>query len=92
MLKVQWKLLNPVIQRPSPLLAELLIGVRLAGEKPDELAEKFGGFALSFSEFQQSLHLFDVILTSTGSDKTLINLKQVKDCMKQRPSKPLFSY
>ena len=24
--------LNPVIQRPSPLLAELLIGVRLAGE------------------------------------------------------------
>lgn len=62
----------------------------LSRRKPDELAEKFGGFALSFSEFQQSLHLFDVILTSTGSDKTLINLKQVKDCMKQRPSKPLF--
>lgn len=62
----------------------------LSVKKPDELAEKFGGFALSFSEFQKSLNLFDVILTSTTSGKALIDLSQVKACMKQRPSKPLF--
>ena len=62
----------------------------LSLKKPDELAGKFGGFSLSFSEFQKSLHQFDVILTSTSSGKTLIDLSQVKACMKQRPAKPLF--
>lgn len=62
----------------------------LSRRKPDELAEKFGGFALSFERFQESLHLFDVILTSTASGKSMVSLDQVKQAMKKRPSKPLF--
>ena len=62
----------------------------LSRRKPDELAEKFGGFALAYPEFQDSLHLFDVILTSTSSGKALIDYQQVQKCMKLRPSRPLF--
>lgn len=62
----------------------------LSRRKPDELAEKFGGFALSFSKFRESLHHFDVILTSTSSGKSLINKKEIKEAMKRRPAKPLF--
>lgn len=62
----------------------------LSRRKPDELAEKFEAFALSFSQFKQSLHLFDVILTSTASGNALINAEDVRSCMKKRPTKPLF--
>ena len=44
----------------------------LSRRKPDELAEKYGGFALSFSKFKESLHHFDVILTSTASGRAMI--------------------
>jgi glutamyl-tRNA reductase len=62
----------------------------LSRRKPDELAEKYGGFALSFSKFQESLHHFDVILTSTTSGKAIITPTEIKQAMKRRPSKPLF--
>lgn len=62
----------------------------LSRKKPDELAEKFGGFAMAFERFHESLHLFDVILTSTSSGKTMITADQVKQSMKKRPAKPLF--
>jgi len=62
----------------------------LSRRKPDELAEKFGGFALAYPEFKESLHLFDVVLTSTSSGKTIIDYEQVHKCMKARPSRPLF--
>jgi len=62
----------------------------LSRRKPDELAEKYGGFALSFSKFQESLHHFDVILTSTASGKAMITPTEVQLAMKRRPSKPLF--
>ena len=62
----------------------------LSRRKPDELAEQYGGFALSFMKFQESLQLFDVILTSTASRKSLISREEIKLAMKKRPAKPLF--
>ena len=62
----------------------------LSRRKPDELAEKFGGFAMSFDEFKNSLHFFDVILTSTSSGRALIELEDIRQCMRRRPSQPLF--
>ena len=62
----------------------------LIRRKPDELAEKFGGFALSFNQFKDSLHHFDVILTSTASGKTMIDLNDIKLAMSKRPSQPMF--
>ena len=62
----------------------------LSRKKPSELAEKFGGFALSFSKYHESLHHFDVILTSTASTRSLISENEVKRAMKRRPAKPLF--
>ena len=61
----------------------------LSRRKPNELAEKYGGFALAFSKFQESHH-FDVIITSTTSGKSIISSSDVIRCMKQRPAKPLF--
>ena len=62
----------------------------LSRRKPDELAEKFGGFALSYSQFKSSLHLFDVILTSTASGRSLIELNDIRLAMSKRPTQPLF--
>ena len=62
----------------------------LSRRKPDELAEKFGGFALSFNQFKDSLHHFDVVLTSTASGKTMIDFNDVKLAMSKRPSQPMF--
>ena len=62
----------------------------LSRSKPDELAEKYGGFALAFSKFQDSLHHFDVILTSTASGKSMITSADIVQCMKKRPANPLF--
>lgn len=62
----------------------------LCRNKPAELAEKFGGFALSFEQFKESMHLFDVILTSTASGKSLVDYGDIKKSMKKRPSQPLF--
>jgi glutamyl-tRNA reductase len=62
----------------------------LCRRKPDELAEKFGGFALSYDQFKESIHLFDVILTSTTSGKSIVDLIDIKRAMSKRPSKPLF--
>ncbi|MDC0156147.1 glutamyl-tRNA reductase [Verrucomicrobia bacterium] len=62
----------------------------LSRRKPDELADKFGGFAMAYDGFQESLHLFDVILTSTSSGTRMITADQVKHSMKKRPAKPLF--
>ena len=62
----------------------------LSRRKPDELAEKYGGFALAFSKYQESLHHFDVILTSTASGRSLISVDAITQAMKSRPAKPLF--
>ena len=62
----------------------------LSRRKPDELAEKYDGFALAFSKFHDSLHHFDVILTSTASGGSLISVDAINQAMKNRPAKPLF--
>ena len=62
----------------------------LSRNKPNELAEKFGGFALSFNQYKHSLHLFDVVLTSTTSGQTMLTFDDISNAMKKRPSKPLF--
>ncbi len=62
----------------------------LSRRKPDELAEKFDGYTLSFSKFHDSLHHFDVVVASTASSKPLLSMKQVESAMSKRPSKPLF--
>ncbi len=62
----------------------------LSRNKPNELAEKFGGFTLSFSQYKESLHLFDIILTSTTSGQSIIEFQDIKTAMEKRPSKPLF--
>ena len=62
----------------------------LSRNKPNELVEKFGGFALPFNQYKDSLHLFDVILSSTTSGLTLLGHDDIHKAMKKRPSKPLF--
>ena len=62
----------------------------LSRRKPDELAQKFDGFTLAYSKFHESLHLFDVVVASTASNKPLLSKNQIENAMKKRPSKPLF--
>lgn len=62
----------------------------LCRRKPDELAEKFGGFALSYDQFKDSMHLFDVILTSTSSAQSIIDFADIQKTIGKRPNQPLF--
>ena len=54
------------------------------------MAQKFDGFTLAYSKLDESVHLFDVVLASTASSKTLLSKVLVENAMKKRPSKPLF--
>ena len=45
---------------------------------------------MAFSKFHESLHHFDVILTSTASGRAIISSDEVKTAMKKRPANPLF--
>ena len=45
---------------------------------------------MAYEGFQDSLHLFDVILTSTSSGKIMITFDDIKRALKKSPAKPLF--
>ena len=45
---------------------------------------------MAYERFQDSLHLFDVILTSTSSGKIMITFDDIKRAVKKSPGKPLF--
>lgn len=54
------------------------------------LAGRLSATALRFEHFQQHLHDFDVVVSSTASPGAIINRELVNTVIHRRPSRPLF--
>ncbi len=54
------------------------------------LAEAFGGHAISFSEIEACLVDADIVVASTGAPEPIIGYEMVKGCLRKRRNRPLF--
>jgi len=59
-------------------------------ERGRQLAQRFGGEAVSLEELEDQLLHGDIIISSTGSPQHLLTREQVKGVMRRRKHKPLF--
>lgn len=55
-----------------------------------EIASHFQGQAIPFTEIYNQLPKADIIISSTGSNQTLINIKDMRQIIKKRKYKPMF--
>ncbi len=59
-------------------------------DKAHALAEGVEGSTLGFESFRDSLHLFDVVVSSTASEEPILTRDNVAAALAQRPTRPLF--
>ncbi|MFB9279170.1 glutamyl-tRNA reductase [Cohnella cellulosilytica] len=59
-------------------------------EKAHELADKFQGAAMSMEQAIDRLAEMDIVISSTGADRFVLNRKVVERAMASRKKKPLF--
>jgi len=59
-------------------------------DKAHALAEGVKGSTLDFGAFRDSLHLFDVVVSSTASEEHILSRETVKSALAKRPARPLF--
>ena len=59
-------------------------------EKAKQLASKVNGSTLSFSEFKDHLHKFDIILSATASKEFVIGFNDIKKAITKRRGTPIF--
>jgi glutamyl-tRNA reductase len=60
-------------------------------ERAQELAGRFGGFALPLSEIEGTLPEADILITSTASPDPVIRLAAMEAAIKARKHKPIFA-
>ena len=60
-------------------------------ERAQELAGRFGGFALPLSEIEGTLPEADILISSTSSPEPVIRLDHMKAAIKARKRKPIFA-
>jgi glutamyl-tRNA reductase len=59
-------------------------------ENARHLAEKVSGSTLDFESFRKSLHLFDVVVTSTAGNDPVLSRETIRSALAKRPARPLF--
>ncbi len=59
-------------------------------ERAMELARRFNAGTIPFSQVADNLKEVDIVLSSTGSPETILNLQDVRPRMKERRNRPLF--
>jgi glutamyl-tRNA reductase len=60
-------------------------------ERAQELAGRFGGFALPLSELEGTLPEADILISSTASADPVVTLEQMKSAIKARKRRPIFA-
>jgi glutamyl-tRNA reductase len=60
-------------------------------ERAQELAGRFGGFALPLSEIEGTLPEADILICSTASPDPVVRLEHMKAAIKARKRKPIFA-
>ncbi|MBF0587996.1 MAG: glutamyl-tRNA reductase [Magnetococcales bacterium] len=58
--------------------------------RAETLAKQFDGEAFPLEEVAQQLHRADIVLSSTGAAKPIINAAMVRNALKQRRYQPMF--
>jgi glutamyl-tRNA reductase len=58
-------------------------------EKAENLAQKLNAKAIPFTEFRESIHKFDIIISATASPEILVNKNDVKAALKKRSNNPI---
>jgi len=58
-------------------------------ERAQKLAEEFDGTAVPFDELFEAMVDADVVISSTGSSRTIIHREQVEEAMARRAGRPL---
>jgi glutamyl-tRNA reductase len=58
-------------------------------EKAEKLAEKLNAKVIPFTEFRESIHRFDIIISATASPEILIRKDDVKAALKKRSNNPM---
>ncbi|HLG32202.1 MAG TPA: glutamyl-tRNA reductase [Ignavibacteriaceae bacterium] len=58
-------------------------------EKAEKLAGKINASVLNFSDFKNSLHNYDIIISATSAPGILLSKEDIKSSMKKRISKPM---
>jgi glutamyl-tRNA reductase len=53
-------------------------------EKAEKLAQRLNGKVIPFSEFRDSIHKFDIIISATAAPEILIKKEDVKSALKKR--------
>lgn len=59
-------------------------------QKAEELANLFGGQAVSFSTLKDNLELMDIIITSTAAPHYIFHKEEIQKTLHQRKNRPLF--
>jgi glutamyl-tRNA reductase len=70
-------------------LSSLIIANRSI-ERAAELAEQFGGLAVSLTDLPGVLHKADILISSTASLEPVIHVDAVRAALKQRRNQPMF--
>ena len=70
-------------------LSSLIIANRSI-ERANELAQEFGGLAVSLTDLPDVLHKADILISSTASLEPVLQAKSVKMALKQRRNQPMF--
>lgn len=70
-------------------LSSLIIANRSL-DRANELAEEFGGLAVSLTDLPGVLHKADILISSTASLEPVIQAQSVKLALKQRRYQPMF--
>jgi len=70
-------------------LSSLIIANRSI-ERAAELAEQFGGLAVSLTDLPEILYKADILISSTASLEPVIQAKSVRAALKQRRNQPMF--
>lgn len=58
-------------------------------EKAENLAQKLNAKVIPFTEFRESIHKFDIIISATASPEILVNKNDVKAALKKRSNNPM---
>lgn len=58
-------------------------------EKAEKLAEKLNAKVIPFTEFKESIHKFDIIISATASPEILVRKDDVKNALKKRSNNPM---
>jgi len=70
-------------------IKEVLVANRTF-EKAVDLAEEFGGTAVRFEDLHDYLVITDIVISSTGAPRTIIQADDVKKLMGRRKYQPMF--